>query len=107
MALRGAEETENGECTADSEFSKSLWGIFSAFGTLPFFLLQTTPLLLTRFSRMANSFFFLFWIDQFGAGHRACIGKNISYLEVYKLVPTFFRTYKASYSPPKSIFHRE
>ncbi|KAK5296666.1 hypothetical protein LTR16_000287 [Cryomyces antarcticus] len=28
---------------------------------------------------------------QFGAGARTCIGKNISLLEVYKLVPSFLR----------------
>ena len=30
---------------------------------------------------------------QFGAGARTCIGKNISLLEIYKLVPTFLRRY--------------
>ncbi|KAI1371584.1 cytochrome P450 [Hypoxylon crocopeplum] len=30
----------------------------------------------------------------FGAGHRTCIGKNISYLEIYKLIPTMFGRYK-------------
>ncbi len=33
---------------------------------------------------------------QFGAGHRACLGKNISYLEIYKLVPTMLRKYEVS-----------
>jgi cytochrome P450 len=33
---------------------------------------------------------------QFGAGSRTCIGKNISLLEVYKLVPSFLRRFKAS-----------
>jgi cytochrome P450 len=32
----------------------------------------------------------------FGAGHRACIGKNISYLEIYKLVPTLIRKFDVS-----------
>ena len=30
---------------------------------------------------------------QFGAGARTCIGKNISLLEIYKLVPTFLRNF--------------
>ena len=32
----------------------------------------------------------------FGAGHRSCIGKNISYLEIYKLVPTMVGKYDVS-----------
>lgn len=31
---------------------------------------------------------------QFGAGSRTCIGKNISLLEVYKVVPSFLRRFK-------------
>ncbi|KAL9092982.1 MAG: hypothetical protein Q9165_004120 [Trypethelium subeluteriae] len=31
---------------------------------------------------------------QFGAGARTCIGKNISLLEIYKLVPSFLRHFK-------------
>lgn len=30
----------------------------------------------------------------FGMGARTCIGKNISLLEVYKLVPTFLRRFE-------------
>ncbi|KAK3369969.1 cytochrome P450 [Podospora didyma] len=30
----------------------------------------------------------------FGSGHRTCIGKNISYLEIYKLIPTMFARYE-------------
>ena len=33
---------------------------------------------------------------QFGAGSRTCIGKNISLLEVYKLVPSFLRRFEVS-----------
>lgn len=41
----------------------------------------------SRASEM-NQFFFTF-----GAGARTCIGKNISYLEMYKLVPAVLRTF--------------
>ena len=34
----------------------------------------------------------------FGAGHRSCIGKHISYLEIYKLVPTVVGAYDVSLS---------
>jgi cytochrome P450 len=33
---------------------------------------------------------------QFGAGPRTCIGKNISLLEIYKLVPSFLRKFDVS-----------
>ena len=33
---------------------------------------------------------------QFGAGSRTCIGKNISLLEIYKLVPSFLRRFDVS-----------
>ncbi|SMR42047.1 unnamed protein product [Zymoseptoria tritici ST99CH_3D1] len=33
---------------------------------------------------------------QFGAGARTCIGKNISLLEMYKLVPTFLRNFEVT-----------
>jgi cytochrome P450 len=32
----------------------------------------------------------------FGAGARTCVGKNISYLEMYKLVPALLRTFEVS-----------
>lgn len=35
---------------------------------------------------------------QFGAGARTCIGKNISLLEIYKLVPSFLRRFEVSFS---------
>ena len=35
---------------------------------------------------------------QFGAGHRSCLGKNISLLEIYKVVPTLLRRFDVS--PP-------
>lgn len=34
---------------------------------------------------------------QFGAGARTCIGKNVSLLEVYKLVPSFLRRFEVCY----------
>lgn len=34
---------------------------------------------------------------QFGAGARTCIGKNVSLLEVYKLVPSFLRRFEVSF----------
>lgn len=33
---------------------------------------------------------------QFGAGSRTCIGKNISLMEIYKLVPSFLRRFDVS-----------
>ena len=37
---------------------------------------------------------------QFGAGARTCIGKNVSLLEVYKLVPSFLRRFEVSHTTP-------
>lgn len=37
---------------------------------------------------------------QFGAGARTCIGKNISLLEIYKLVPTFLRNFEIDLEKP-------
>ncbi|KAK5001465.1 hypothetical protein LTR28_012614, partial [Elasticomyces elasticus] len=37
---------------------------------------------------------------QFGAGARTCIGKNISLLEIYKLVPTFLRRFEIELENP-------
>ncbi|KAH8807084.1 cytochrome P450 [Xylogone sp. PMI_703] len=36
----------------------------------------------------------------FGAGPRTCIGKNISLLEIYKLIPSLFLNYKIELSDP-------
>ena len=36
---------------------------------------------------------------QFGAGSRTCIGKNISLLEMYKLIPAFLRRFEVSAVP--------
>lgn len=41
-----------------------------------------------RLNEMNSSMF------QFGAGSRTCIGKHISLLEIYKLVPSFLRRFK-------------
>jgi len=38
---------------------------------------------------------------QFGAGPRTCIGKNISLLEIYKLVPTFLRNFEVRTVKPQ------
>jgi cytochrome P450 len=37
---------------------------------------------------------------QFGAGARTCIGKNISLLEIYKLVPSFLRRFEVELEQP-------
>ncbi|EXJ89042.1 hypothetical protein A1O3_02106 [Capronia epimyces CBS 606.96] len=37
---------------------------------------------------------------QFGAGARTCIGKNISLLEMYKLIPTFLRRFEIRFDNP-------
>ncbi|KAF2125779.1 pisatin demethylase [Dothidotthia symphoricarpi CBS 119687] len=37
---------------------------------------------------------------QFGAGARTCIGKNISLLEIYKLVPSFLRRFEIELERP-------
>lgn len=39
---------------------------------------------------------------QFGAGARTCLGKNISLLEVYKLVPSFLRRFEVALEEPGS-----
>ncbi|KAB5566900.1 cytochrome P450 [Coniochaeta sp. 2T2.1] len=38
---------------------------------------------------------------QFGMGSRTCIGKNISLLEVYKLVPSMFRRFEIQFQDPR------
>jgi hypothetical protein len=40
----------------------------------------------------------------FGMGARTCIGKNISLLEVYKLVPTLLRRFEVRYALSLSLF---
>jgi cytochrome P450 len=37
---------------------------------------------------------------QFGAGARTCIGKNISLLEMYKLIPAFLRRFEIEFEDP-------
>ena len=39
---------------------------------------------------------------QFGMGSRTCIGKNISLLEIYKLVPPFLRNFEIALEKPDS-----
>lgn len=41
---------------------------------------------------------------QFGAGSRTCIGKNISLLEIYKVVPSLLRRFEVSSEPPPPLF---
>ena len=55
--------------------------------------LEASP---SKASEMNN---FLF---SFGAGARTCIGKNISYLEMYKLVPAILQNFEVSF--PTSVF---
>ncbi|KAK5653322.1 hypothetical protein OQA88_9013 [Cercophora sp. LCS_1] len=38
---------------------------------------------------------------QFGMGSRTCIGKNISLLEIYKLVPSMLRRFEIQFDDPK------
>lgn len=38
---------------------------------------------------------------QFGMGSRTCIGKNISLLEVYKLVPSMLRRFEIQFKDPR------
>lgn len=40
---------------------------------------------------------------QFGAGARTCIGKNISFLEIYKLVPAVLLSFQVRYAIPFHI----
>lgn len=42
---------------------------------------------------------------QFGAGTRTCIGKNISLLEVYKLIPSFLRRFEINLDKPDREWH--
>ena len=37
----------------------------------------------------------------FGMGNRTCIGKNISLLEIYKLVPSFLRRFEVCLDDPR------
>ncbi|KAF7539421.1 hypothetical protein G7054_g2167 [Neopestalotiopsis clavispora] len=37
----------------------------------------------------------------FGKGNRTCIGKNISLLEIYKMLPSFFYVYEVSLTEPE------
>ncbi|KAL3478704.1 cytochrome P450 [Aspergillus californicus] len=47
-----------------------------------------------RLSRMRQTMF------QFGAGSRTCIGRNISLMETYKMVPTFLRKFRIELAEP-------
>jgi cytochrome P450 len=41
---------------------------------------------------------------QFGAGARTCLGKNVSLLEMYKLVPSFLLRYEVSVCSSSALF---
>ncbi|KAL8948174.1 MAG: hypothetical protein Q9222_005615 [Ikaeria aurantiellina] len=41
---------------------------------------------------------------QFGAGSHTCLGKNISLLEMYKLVPSFLRTFEITLEDPQKTW---
>ena len=43
----------------------------------------------------------------FGAGTRACIGKHISFLEIYKVVPTLLRRFEIQLVHPERDWHVE
>ncbi|KEY71920.1 hypothetical protein S7711_09122 [Stachybotrys chartarum IBT 7711] len=40
----------------------------------------------------------------FGAGHRTCLGKHISLLEIYKLVPTILQEYDITFANPDKVW---
>jgi cytochrome P450 len=48
-----------------------------------------------RLSKMRQSMF------QFGAGSRTCIGRNISLMETYKVIPTFLRKFEVRCLPSR------
>ncbi|KAH6982611.1 cytochrome P450 [Ilyonectria destructans] len=41
----------------------------------------------------------------FGKGHRTCIGKNISLLEIYKMLPSFFLKYSVELADPEATWN--
>jgi hypothetical protein len=41
-------------------------------------------------------------MSQFGAGTRSCLGKNISYLEIYKVVPELVMRYEFKLADPET-----
>lgn len=53
-----------------------------------------------RLAKMKSSMF------HFGAGARTCIGRNISLMETYKLVPSFLRKFEVSRSSHDLVVHR-
>ncbi|KAJ9602189.1 hypothetical protein H2200_013309 [Cladophialophora chaetospira] len=47
------------------------------------------------------------YLFSFGGGARTCAGKNISYLEMYKLVPAVLRTFDLELAEPEKEWHTE
>ncbi|ERF68113.1 hypothetical protein EPUS_06924 [Endocarpon pusillum Z07020] len=43
----------------------------------------------------------------FGGGHRTCLGKNISHLEIYKVVPTILQVYDIELMKNSQVLHIE
>jgi cytochrome P450 len=58
--------------------------------------------LAVRHSRLVSNRFRELICDKFGAGARTCLGKNISLLEMSKLVPQVIRKYQLELSDPKA-----
>jgi cytochrome P450 len=45
------------------------------------------------------------WELNFGAGSRKCIGRNISWIEIHKVIPELFRQYRVELTYPEKEWH--